>query len=216
MDLPKINMFQRLSSRIFVCGASFSACFKACESHTVEFGCNWRRGDPGWTWPLDSNANGSMVLGNPGPILAFGSDIFPRVSCSPRVRDPIFRRNYNWPRPCLRQISTRRVSAEYINYNYPKFNLITILDLFPIWFCIFLVRYRRPFILRISESQRVDFYTKHELPFRLALFWMSSNLCNIFASFIAFGVLHMRGVLDRAGWRSACHHFHLPFSTYIQ
>ncbi|KAJ6619307.1 allantoate permease [Mycena sp. CBHHK59/15] len=31
------------------------------------------------------------------------------------------------------------------------------------------------------------FYTKHELPFRLALFWMSSNLCSIVASFIAFG-----------------------------
>lgn len=46
-----------------------------------------------------------------------------------------------------------------------------------------------------------DFYTKHELPFRLALFWMSSNVCSIIASFIAFGVLHMRGVLGRAGWR---------------
>ncbi|KAJ7098336.1 allantoate permease [Mycena epipterygia] len=45
------------------------------------------------------------------------------------------------------------------------------------------------------------FYTKHELPFRLALFWMSSNLCSVVASFIAFGVLHMRGVLGRAGWR---------------
>jgi hypothetical protein len=45
------------------------------------------------------------------------------------------------------------------------------------------------------------FYTKHELPFRLALFWMSSNICNIIASFIAFGVLRMRGVLGRAGWR---------------
>ncbi|KAK7059666.1 allantoate permease [Favolaschia claudopus] len=45
------------------------------------------------------------------------------------------------------------------------------------------------------------FYTKHELPFRLALFWMSSNVCSIIASFIAFGVLHMRGVLGRGGWR---------------
>ncbi|KAG7446990.1 allantoate permease [Guyanagaster necrorhizus] len=45
------------------------------------------------------------------------------------------------------------------------------------------------------------FYTKNELPFRLALFWMSSNLCTIVASFIAFGVLHMRGILGRAGWR---------------
>ncbi|KAF9030118.1 allantoate permease [Hymenopellis radicata] len=45
------------------------------------------------------------------------------------------------------------------------------------------------------------FYTKNELPFRLALFWMSSNLCSIIASFIAFGVLHMRGVQGKAGWR---------------
>ncbi|KAJ7322864.1 allantoate permease [Mycena albidolilacea] len=45
------------------------------------------------------------------------------------------------------------------------------------------------------------FYTKHELPFRLTLFWISSNVCSIIASFIAFGVLHMRGVLGRAGWR---------------
>ncbi|KAF5352158.1 hypothetical protein D9758_009198 [Tetrapyrgos nigripes] len=45
------------------------------------------------------------------------------------------------------------------------------------------------------------FYTKNELPFRLALFWMSSNLCDIVSSFIAFGVLRMRGVAGRAGWR---------------
>ncbi|KAJ4468859.1 allantoate permease [Lentinula aciculospora] len=45
------------------------------------------------------------------------------------------------------------------------------------------------------------FYTKNELPLRLALFWMSSNLCSIVSSFIAFGVLRMRGVLGRAGWR---------------
>ncbi|CAK5272188.1 unnamed protein product [Mycena citricolor] len=45
------------------------------------------------------------------------------------------------------------------------------------------------------------FYTKHELPLRLALFWMSSNLCNIVASFLAFGILRMRGILGRAGWQ---------------
>ncbi|KAE9396448.1 MFS general substrate transporter [Gymnopus androsaceus JB14] len=45
------------------------------------------------------------------------------------------------------------------------------------------------------------FTRKNELPLRLALFWMSSNLCNIVSSFIAFGVLHMRGVLGQAGWR---------------
>lgn len=46
-----------------------------------------------------------------------------------------------------------------------------------------------------------DFYTKTELPIRLAFFWMSSNVCSILMSFLAFGVLHMRGILDKAGWR---------------
>ncbi|KAJ3555922.1 hypothetical protein NM688_g2306 [Phlebia brevispora] len=45
------------------------------------------------------------------------------------------------------------------------------------------------------------YYTKTELPIRLAFFWMSSNVCSIVASFIAYGVLHMRGVLGKAGWR---------------
>ncbi|KDQ60102.1 hypothetical protein JAAARDRAFT_56082 [Jaapia argillacea MUCL 33604] len=45
------------------------------------------------------------------------------------------------------------------------------------------------------------FYTKTELPIRLALFWMSMNFCTILASFLAFGVLHMRGVLGLGGWR---------------
>ncbi|KAH8109449.1 allantoate permease [Phellopilus nigrolimitatus] len=45
------------------------------------------------------------------------------------------------------------------------------------------------------------FYTKTELPIRLALFWMSSNVCSIVASFIAFGALHLRGHLGKAGWR---------------
>jgi hypothetical protein len=30
---------------------------------------------------------------------------------------------------------------------------------------------------------------------------MSSNFCSIVASFLAYGVLHMRGVLGKAGWR---------------
>ncbi|GLB39069.1 putative transporter [Lyophyllum shimeji] len=45
------------------------------------------------------------------------------------------------------------------------------------------------------------FYTKTELPFRLALFWMSEYIVTIIASFIAFGVLRMRGVAGMAGWR---------------
>ncbi|KAG2137400.1 allantoate permease [Suillus bovinus] len=45
------------------------------------------------------------------------------------------------------------------------------------------------------------FYTKTELPVRLALFWMSMNFCAIIASFIAYGTLHMDGVAGAAGWR---------------
>ncbi|KZV82079.1 MFS general substrate transporter [Exidia glandulosa HHB12029] len=45
------------------------------------------------------------------------------------------------------------------------------------------------------------FYTKNELPLRLAAFWASSNVCSIIGSFIAYGVLHLRGALGRAGWR---------------
>ncbi|KAH6909475.1 allantoate permease [Coprinopsis sp. MPI-PUGE-AT-0042] len=45
------------------------------------------------------------------------------------------------------------------------------------------------------------FYTKNELPLRLSLFWMSSYVCQILASFLAFGVLRMRGVLNKEGWR---------------
>ncbi|EKM52298.1 uncharacterized protein PHACADRAFT_198365 [Phanerochaete carnosa HHB-10118-sp] len=45
------------------------------------------------------------------------------------------------------------------------------------------------------------FYTKTELPMRLAYFWMSSNVCSIVASFIAYGVLRLRGHLGKAGWQ---------------
>jgi hypothetical protein len=45
------------------------------------------------------------------------------------------------------------------------------------------------------------FYTKTELPIRLAGFGMSSNLCSIVASFLAYGILHLDGVAGQAGWR---------------
>ncbi|KAG1815200.1 allantoate permease [Suillus subaureus] len=45
------------------------------------------------------------------------------------------------------------------------------------------------------------FYTKTELPMRLALFWMSLNFVGIVASFLAYGTLHMDGVAGAAGWR---------------
>ena len=45
------------------------------------------------------------------------------------------------------------------------------------------------------------FYTKTEMPLRLAFFWFVDSLSGVVASFIAYGVLHMRGVQGRAGWR---------------
>ncbi|KAL4779969.1 putative MFS transporter [Aspergillus varians] len=45
------------------------------------------------------------------------------------------------------------------------------------------------------------FYTKTEMPLRLALFWFVDSLSGVIASFIAYGVLHMRGVAGRSGWR---------------
>lgn len=59
------------------------------------------------------------------------------------------------------------------------------------------------------------FYTKSELPFRLALFWMSMNVCSIVGGFVAFGVLRMRGVHGKAGWRwlFLVEHVTIPFQT---
>lgn len=45
------------------------------------------------------------------------------------------------------------------------------------------------------------FYTKAEMPVRLALFWFVDSMSGVAASFIAYGVLHMRGVGGREGWR---------------
>ncbi|KAJ3560607.1 hypothetical protein NP233_g10728 [Leucocoprinus birnbaumii] len=45
------------------------------------------------------------------------------------------------------------------------------------------------------------FYTKFELPFRLALFWVSLEVASIISSFLAFGVLRLRGLHGLAGWR---------------
>ncbi|KAK9360832.1 major facilitator superfamily domain-containing protein [Lipomyces starkeyi] len=45
------------------------------------------------------------------------------------------------------------------------------------------------------------FYTASELPVRLAYFWAADTLANIIASFLGFGILHMRGVLGYSGWR---------------
>lgn len=52
---------------------------------------------------------------------------------------------------------------------------------------------------------------------------MSSNICSIVASFIAYGVLHLRGHLGKAGWRwlflielvSVCYHIPDFLTDYL-
>ncbi|KAI1763277.1 MFS general substrate transporter [Hypoxylon sp. FL1150] len=45
------------------------------------------------------------------------------------------------------------------------------------------------------------FYKHHELTIRLGFFWTGMFLADILAAIIAFGLLHMRGVQGRPGWR---------------
>ncbi|KAE8351314.1 major facilitator superfamily domain-containing protein [Aspergillus coremiiformis] len=45
------------------------------------------------------------------------------------------------------------------------------------------------------------FYTSKELPTRLSIFWAALSVTTIVTSFMAFGILHMRGILGWAGWR---------------
>ncbi|KNG88775.1 hypothetical protein ANOM_002799 [Aspergillus nomiae NRRL 13137] len=45
------------------------------------------------------------------------------------------------------------------------------------------------------------FYKSHELSVRLSFFWTAYNLADILASFLAFGLLHLRGVQGQPGWR---------------
>ncbi|KAJ5194774.1 Major facilitator superfamily domain general substrate transporter [Penicillium cinerascens] len=45
------------------------------------------------------------------------------------------------------------------------------------------------------------FYKAHELSIRLGFFWTAMNVADIIASFLAFGLLHLRGIEGQAGWR---------------
>jgi hypothetical protein len=45
------------------------------------------------------------------------------------------------------------------------------------------------------------FYTSKELPRRLSWFWVSSQATNIVSAFLAYGILHMRGMNGWEGWR---------------
>lgn len=45
------------------------------------------------------------------------------------------------------------------------------------------------------------FYTSIELPIRLSFFWVAYQSTSIISAFLAFGILHLRGRNDIAGWR---------------
>lgn len=45
------------------------------------------------------------------------------------------------------------------------------------------------------------FYTRNELPVRLAVFWSVNATSSLLTAFLAVGLLKMRGVLGHAGWQ---------------
>jgi hypothetical protein len=45
------------------------------------------------------------------------------------------------------------------------------------------------------------FCTSRELPIRLSVWWSVMSVADILACFLAFGLLHMRGVAGVSGWR---------------
>ncbi|KAH6681621.1 major facilitator superfamily transporter [Halenospora varia] len=45
------------------------------------------------------------------------------------------------------------------------------------------------------------FYKHHELSLRLGFFWTAMSIADVLAAFLAFGLLHMRGVHHYSGWR---------------
>jgi len=44
------------------------------------------------------------------------------------------------------------------------------------------------------------YYTKHQLPVRLAVFWCINSGASLLSGFLAVGLLEMRGIAGRPGW----------------
>lgn len=45
------------------------------------------------------------------------------------------------------------------------------------------------------------FYKHAELSIRLGFFWTALSLADILSALLAYGLLHMRGISGKAGWR---------------
>jgi MFS family permease len=45
------------------------------------------------------------------------------------------------------------------------------------------------------------FYKHHELSLRLGFFWTAMSIADVSAAFLAYGLLHLRGHHNYAGWR---------------
>jgi MFS family permease len=45
------------------------------------------------------------------------------------------------------------------------------------------------------------FYRHAELSIRLGFFWTALSLADILSALLAYGLLHMRGVSGKSGWR---------------
>ena len=45
------------------------------------------------------------------------------------------------------------------------------------------------------------FYTSKELPIRCSFFWVAYSATYIVSAFLAYGILHLRGVNGMTGWQ---------------
>jgi hypothetical protein len=135
-----------------------------------------------WSWSLDSYANVCLVNRHDVPVLYHGENELPDLQSFPRVC-------FQFPVIFLPLISPQFYPGRF----YSGFDFVSLL-----WASNSVID---PQVIAWHSSAQLDFYTKRELPFRLAIFWVSLELCSIFGSFLAVGVLRMRGVRGKAGWR---------------
>jgi MFS family permease len=65
------------------------------------------------------------------------------------------------------------------------------------WACRFLIGIFMGGFIPDSILYLSYFYKKSEMPIRLAFFWFVDSMSGVVAGFIAYGVLHMRGVAGK-------------------